>query len=214
MKLDDLKVRRGDPIEPFVKRLLTELPILLRYFTGRGVRFSRTPDGIIVTADVRSKSWNHPFRVSVSGNLATVGAGVVNNLVPQIKRVGIDGLDFSGKTVPLPSLKLTERPNSELRSWICVQVRVDMKSGTMSDADLDALTIVHARTLDQAAQEGGFPDSGSGLGLQPLAMLVWSQDRQTVAQVFQITHHNLQHRFVKDGGASLALRGRHFFWAI
>jgi len=210
MNLEDLKVRRGDPIEPFVKRLLKELPVLFRFFTGRGVRFNRTPNGIIVVADVRSNAWDHPFKVGVSEKIAIVGNGSVNNLVPQINGVGIDGLDDDGKEVPPPQLKLTGGPSKELRSWVCVQARVDLKTGVMNPKDTTALTIIHTATLDPKSSEGGFPDDGAGIGLQPLAMLVWNEDKASVRRVFQITHHNLQHRFVRGNTGT----GRHFFWAV
>lgn len=211
MNLEDLKVRRGDPIEPFVKRLLKELPVLFRFFTGRGVRFNRTPNGIIVVADLRSNSWEHPFRVAVSDASISVSNGSVNNLVPQIDGVGIDGLDSSGADVPAPQLKLTGGPNEDLRSWICAQAKVDLKTGLMNPKDEGALTIVHTDSLDPQSADGGFPDDGAGIGLQPLAMLVWDEDGGSVTRVWQITHHNLGHRYVP---AKAPKPARHFFWAV
>jgi len=211
MNLEDLKVRRGDPIEPFVKRLLKELPILFRFFTGRGVRFNRTPNGIIVVADLRRNAWDHPFKVAIGENTATVGNGSVNNLIPQIGGVGIDGLDDDGNDVPSPQLKITGGPNDELRSWVCVQAKVDLKTGVMNPKDKTALTIIHTDSLDPRAGEGGFPDNGEGTGLQPLAMLVWNEDKSSVRRVFQITHHNLGHRYTP---AKAPQPGRHFFWAV
>lgn len=211
MNLEDLKVRRGDPIQPFVQRLLKELPQLFRFFSGRGVRFNRTPDGIIVVADLRTNSWDHPLKAGVSDKAAVIGNGSVNNLVPQINDVGIDGLDSSGKEVPPPQLKITGGPNGDLRSWICVQAKVDVQTGVMDAKDKSALTIVHTKTLDPKSSEGGFPDNGQGIGLHPLATLLWSDDQASIKRVFQITHHNLQHRFVRSGTSTA---GRHFFWAV
>ena len=75
---------------------------------------------------------------------------------------------------------------------------------------LAPVTIFHTSTRDPKPAEGGFPDNGADVGLQPLAMLVWNEDKASVKKAFQITHHNLQHRFVRSGTAT----GRHFFWAV
>ena len=209
MNLNDLRVKRGEPIQPAWERLL-KWAAGMKLISGRGVRLTVTPNGTLVAADVRSNPWDHPFKVTVSSKVAVIGNGSVNNLVPQINGAGLDGLDSNGKDVSPPQLKITGGPSKDLRSWICVQAKVDAKTGRMDAKDKNALTIIHTSTLDPKSGEGGFPDSGQGIGLQPLAMLLWSEDRAGIKRVFQITHHNLQHRFVRSGTSTA---GRHFFWA-
>ena len=212
MNLNDLQVQPGDPIVPAWHRLLK----WAKQFTlhaGAHVRLNRTPNGTTVVADLRSKQWVPRFRVRVSDKSVVVGEGTVNNLVPRINGVELDGLDSAGKEVPAPTLKITSGPSDAMRSWVCVQVKVDIEGGRMNPDDKDSLTVIHTRTLDPRSAEGGFPDNGEGIGLQPLAMLVWNEGGGSVKRVFQITHHNLQHRFVRSGTGQVTA-GRHFFWAV
>ena len=211
MNLNDLQVRPGDAIVPAWNRLLK----WAKQFTlhsGANVRLNRTPNGTTVVADLRSNQWVPRFRVRVSDMSVVVGEGTVNNLVPRINGVGLDGLDSAGKEFPAPGLKITSGPNEDFRSWVCVQVKVDIASGRMNPDDKESLTIIHTSTLDPRSADGGFPDNGEGIGLQPLAMLVWAEG-VSVKRVFQITHHNLQHRFVRSG-TGRGTAGRHFFWAV
>ena len=195
------------------ERLLKEIPLLLRFFPGQGVRLNRTPNGIIVVADLRSNPWNHPFRVAVSDDTATIANGTVNNLVPSIDGATIDGLDADGKEITPPTLDLSAGPGANNVSWVCVQVTVDLQSGAMDPKNKDALTIVHSNSLDPKASQGGSPDDGQGVGQQPLAMLRWDPELGAVKSAYQIVYHNLQHRYVKPGSGQGAT-GRHFFWAV
>lgn len=70
MTLNDLRVRRGDPIQPAWQRLL-KWASGTKLIAGRGVRLTVTPQGTLVTADVRSRPWDHPWKVAVSDKAAT-----------------------------------------------------------------------------------------------------------------------------------------------
>ncbi|MCB1209197.1 MAG: hypothetical protein KDK97_07720 [Verrucomicrobiales bacterium] len=190
MNLRDLHVRKGDPVLPAWNKLL-EWAGRFRLFAGRGVRLTRTPNGTFIVAETKGIPWDHPFKVTVSTTEATVLPGTLNNQMPTI----------SGRLLdedPVPLLKLVGGPNRELRSWVCLDVRVDAKTGAIDQADKGAVAITHARE----------PDSRE-VGRHPLAMLIWNADRTTVRRVHQITHFNLQHRFTK---AVAGKPSRHLFW--
>ena len=65
MNVRDLYVKKGEPVLPAWNRLL-EWTKQFRLFAGRGIRFTRTPNGTFVIADQNTLSWDHPFRVQVS----------------------------------------------------------------------------------------------------------------------------------------------------
>ena len=95
-------------------------------------------------------------------------------------------------------LKLLGGPNRDLRSWICLDVQVDNKTGAIDPENPKAVIITHSRE----------PESRE-LGRHPLAMLIWNPDRTTIRRAHQITHFNLQHRFIK---AQAGKPSRHLFW--
>jgi hypothetical protein len=109
----------------------------------------------------------------------------------------------------VPKLKIMGGPNTDLRSWICVDVRVDLASGQINTEDKDSVTITHVRGLDPRTSEGGSPDNGRGTGRHPLAMLIWSADKSSIRRTHQITHFNQQHRFIV---ATDSQPSRHLFW--
>lgn len=201
MDVRDLYVRKGDPILPAWKRLL-EWARQFRLFAGRGVRLTRTPSGTYIVVDAQAAPWDHPFKVLVSGQETTILPGTVNKLMPTVNGVALDAENA-------PRLRIAGGPSSELRSWICVQVRVDLKTGAINSDDKDALTIVHVTDLDPATSEGGSPDDGKGIGLHPLAMLIWNGDKASIKRAHQITHFNQQHRFIAAGDGQPS---RHLFW--
>ncbi len=200
MDVRDLYVRKGEPVLPAWNRLLAWAR-QFRLCAARGIRFTRTPNGTFVVAEQTVLSWDHPFRVQVSDAEALITLGTINKLVPTIDGVGLDALSA-------PKLKITGGPNGDLRSWICVDVQVDLKSGMINPEGENSIIITHVGELDPRTSEGGSPDNGRGTGRHPLAMLIWS-DKSTIRRAHQITHFNQQHRFVAgtDGQPS-----RHLFW--
>ena len=187
MNLRDLHVKKGDPVLPAWNRLLAWAG-QFRLFAGRGVRLTRTPNGTFIVVEQKSAPWDHPFKVMVGDNEATVLMGTLNNLVPTIAGKPLDAESP-------PRLKINGGPNAELRSWICLDVRVDAKTGVINEK---GVVIAHAREAESRES-----------GRHPLAMLVWNTDRATVRRVHQITHFNLQHRFIKGQAGKPS---RHLFW--
>ena len=200
--LRQLRVRPGDPVMPAWNRLL-EWVKQFRLVAGRGVRFQRTPNGTYVVADLRSNPWNHPFKVSLSDQEATIAFGTVEDIVPRIGGQPIDGLDEKGRQAVPPKLRLDGGPNSDLRSWIAVEARVDRDSGKIDPNSKEAVVIRHVRELRSSEAE---------VGRHPLAMLLWAADGKSVLRSRQITHFNLRHYYVVEPGAKNR-PGRHLFWA-
>jgi len=190
MNLRDLQVRKGDPVLPAWNKLL-QWAKQFRLLAGRGVRLTRTPNGTFIVAEQRGTPWEHPFKVNISALEATVLLGTLNNLVPTMAGKRLD-------EEPTPRLKLVGGPNRDRRSWICLDVRVDTKADAIDPNDPNAVTITHVRE----------PESRE-VGRHPLAMVLWNADRTTIRLVHQITHFNLQHRFLK---AQAGQPSRHLFW--
>ena len=201
MDVRELYVQRGDAILPAWNKLLNWAK-QFRVFAGRGIRLTRTPNGTYVVADLQASAWDHPFRVTLGSKELTVGIGTLNNRIPTINGVPLDGAQ-AGKAHAAPKLKLTSGPNAELRSWVCLQVRVDRQTGEINADDENAVTIIHRNDI-----ENSLPSDGS-IGLHALAMLVWNSDRSSVRRLHQVTHFNLQHRWLKGSNEQPA---RHLFW--
>lgn len=200
--LRQLRVRPGDPVLPAWNRLL-DWAKQFRLVAGRGVRFQRTPNGTYVVADLRSNPWNHPFKVSLSDQEAAIAFGTVEDIVPRISGKSIDGLDEKGRQGVPPKLRLDGGPNSDLRSWVAVEARVDRDSGKIEPNSKDAVAIRHVRDLRASEAE---------VGRHPLAMLLWAADGKSVLRARQITHFNLRHFYAVEPGAKNR-PGRHLFWA-
>jgi hypothetical protein len=196
MDVRELYVQRGDAILPAWNKLLNWTK-QFRVLAGRGIRLTRTPNGTYIVADLQASTWDHPFRVMLSGKEVTVGMGTLNNRIPTINGVPLDGAQA------VPRLKLASGPNAELRSWVCLQVRVDRQTGEINTDDENALSIVHKNDI-----ENGLLSDGTA-GLHALAMLVWNPDRSSVKRLHQVTHFHLQHRWLKGTDQQPA---RHLFW--
>lgn len=201
MDVRELYVQRGDAILPAWNKLLNWAK-QFRVFAGRGIRLTRTPNGTYVVAEPQASAWDHPFRVTLGGKELTVGIGTLNNRIPTINGVPLDGAQ-AGKAHATPKLKLTSGPNAELRSWVCLQLRVDRQTGEINADDENAVIIIHRNDI-----ENSLPSDGS-IGLHALAMLVWNSDRSSVRRLHQVTHFNLQHRWLKGTSQQPA---RHLFW--
>jgi len=196
MDVRELYVQRGDAILPAWNKLLNWAK-QFRVFAGRGIRLTRTPNGTYVVADLQASTWDHPFRVTLGSKELTIGMGTLNNRIPTINGVALDGAQA------VPKLKLASGPNAALRSWVCLQVRVDRQSGEINTDDENAVSIVHRNDI-----ENDLPSDGT-VGMHALAMLVWNPDRSSVKRLHQVTHFHLQHRRLKGTDQQLA---RHLFW--
>lgn len=193
------EVREGDLILPAWEEL-QRAETAARVQLGRNVRRRQTPAGIALTVDNRAALWPHPFKCSLVGKEVQVSAGLVGEIMPTISGRKIDGTDAGGEdTGSIPRVKITGSPDEGLRSWICIEVTVLEDTGGIDLENPEPVIITHRTSL---AADSEFT------GIHPLAQIKWS-DVRSPSQIFQVVHHNLQHRFYP----ATATRGaRHTFW--
>lgn len=177
-------VRPGDAILPAWRELQREEQAA-RVQLGRSARRMRTPMGTAITFDAPAQQWPHPFKASLAGSKISVRPGVVSNLTPGINGVALDDDKAT------PQLVIEGGPNDELRSFVCIRALVAEELGAIDPMDKTALSMLHVPDITTAAAED---EAGVLAGWHAIAMLKWS-DTKTVRQIFQITHHNLQHKF-------------------
>lgn len=192
-------------IAPFVRFVMREARK-----TFHGVRVNRTLNGVSVIAESVPQVFAGAWSVSVAGRTTVrVGDGTVNGRVPWLYGRSLDGLDSDGKTDPqgVPMLIIEGGPGERLRSYVCLRVVIDSKTGAM-DVDVpESLTLAHRQTLHPAFAEGGAPDE-ERVGYWPLAQLQWSADGKRVERVRQWAYFNYVHRFQKSNDGR---PGRHWF---
>lgn len=161
------------------------------------VRLHRSREGLAVVADLPRPSFAGAFRVRQSGAASVrVGLGTIEQIIPTLRGVPLDGKDAKGNDVRVPDLELDEGPNDELRSWVFLQVRVYPESGLLMGVDAgedDAPQVVHGNDLKARYQNGFSRDDGEGRGWLPLAMLVWGEDERTVQRVIQNVYFHQRH---------------------
>lgn len=210
MKLEDLKVSRGESVPAFLEKL-KRWARTHRLLPGPGISFTVAPGlGTWVRADVDRGSWSHPFQCALAADAVSVAKGTVNNIIPRIGEVRIDGRDENGKEVTAPQVKLKgARPNRDLRSWICLQVKVNLKTRQIDTKDKTAVTMIHTADYDPNARGKGVIDDGSGTGWQPVAELIWNASG-IVQRVEAVAHFNQRHVFLPGTGGNSS---RHFFCA-
>ena len=124
MNLRDLEVKKGEPVLPAWERLKAWAR-RFELHARPGIRFNQMPEGTWVIVDDNSTtSWNYPFACALNGQSVSVGAGTLNNSVPLLGGVGIDGLDANGNAVTVPALPVKGPPSSSPRclragAWRC-----------------------------------------------------------------------------------------------
>lgn len=207
MNIEAFKVKPGDPIQPAWDKLRAYVESLPEITAGNGVRITRTSRQTLVVAEAESTSFLPRFRVTVSGGKAKLGLGTLGQRVPLLAGVGLDGQTPEGKSIPVPLLALDDGPNAELRSWVCLEVRVDLKAGQIDPKQKDNLNITHRNDIASRFRNGFCVDDGKGHGFLPLAMLVW-RDKGTVGRVIQNVYFNQAHHFKPIGTNA---KGWHFF---
>lgn len=184
MTLEDLRVKPGDPVQPFVENLLRILPEVFKpHTTSEAVRFIQESDGVNVVVDLESTPYIPPFHVTLTQGQAAVREGVVNgDMVPTLKGVPLNGMK-DGKQVKVPLLKLTGvSPNDQGWTWVAVRASLAEGAIAIDPRNPDAFTIVHVNDL-------------SDTSLQELALIKWSPDGKTPVAAFQISMHNLVHDY-------------------
>lgn len=209
-KLEDLKVKPGESVFRAFDRMLAWARSFQLIKGDPRIKFLVMGGrGTYVSADILSESWTPNFRVDVSNGRATVGMGTVNGLDVFIDGVTLDGRAEGGRLVSVPSVKLSapsgasaRDAGSSLRSWVCLRVKVGEASGLIDPESVNAVTVVHAESL-----ESDTPFAG----LDPVALIKWSTGGK-VESWHQIRMHNVKHEFVR-GDLLLGRISRHIFSA-
>ena len=147
-----------------------------------------------------------PLRVSVSGRRVSVLPGYVDDRMPTIGGIALDGRDKEGHPGRRPAEFLAELPEDagpgpEGRSYLCVKMAYLPEERVPDTSEEDWLTIDHVPDLAAARKEGA-----AALAYEPLAVLYWREDR--IESAGQITTLNLKHIFVPGDP------GRHFFAGV
>lgn len=216
MNVEELEVQKGDPIKPAWERLKKYVESLTVRTTGDGaaIHYSPRQIDVVFEGDGATYTGHFPCNLLRSGPRQYITVGVetgdslVNgSLIPVINNTPIDGVVSPTKTVVRPQLDLSAGPNKDLRSWVCLQAVVDLKTGKLDDKNpFDApMTITHRNDWDEL--DPGV-DSGFGYGLESIAMLIW-RDKSTVDRVEQIVMHQIRHDYRPPLKAGR--KGRHFF---
>lgn len=208
----ELRARKGDLILPKWLALLLFIEKTNRVIRGKGVRVQSLPSGgLIVSAEDNFNPWESPFKVRVAGASVTVREGLVNGIMPAIGENRLDGSKGDGEAEAKPRLEI-EHPG-EPRSFIALKMLFGEKPVAFDPEDPLALQIVHIpeSRLAPLFSQGGAVINEDNSTLYPLALLKWGEGK-TASRAFQITHHNLNHRFVA-GSAQEGKPSRHLFWA-
>lgn len=209
-RLEDLKPRPGERFVAWFRRFLVWVRQFRLIKADPRVRMQVIPGhGTLIGVDLENTDYVGSFAVSLAALEATIGEGYVNEIMPTIDGVGLDGLTAEGAEVDVPTVSLSDGPNEKLRSWLCLQVQIDPATGRLLDPakHKDVVTVIHTSLLDPGHRDGGSPDQNH-FGRQPIAVIKW-EDSTTPIGVWQHVLHDLNHRFIP--GAKGA-RGRHFFW--
>lgn len=184
----------------------------LKVIAGHGVRVRPTPNGTVVSADIAPPPWVHPFKVSVSGNQATIVPGFVNT-----EEARIDGVPLSGtEKLPPPVLKWAQTKwDKEGRGYIALELTCDEDWILVKDK-VEVVQVAYYDSEDGTAPPkgaggnalaGGVPGLPGKRARFPLAMLRRRSSGRI--DVFQIVQGDLNHRAdPRDKASEIA---RHFF---
>ena len=206
----EIRAKRGDQVLPKWRALIKFLEDALQVNLGPGIRERKIGDGgRYIWAASNIKSFAYPFKVSASATEARVSEGTVNGVFPYIEDVRINGLDDDDNPVPVPPIRIEHSGVS--RSYIALAVITSELGDVVLEDDPEKLKIVHVDEIDPKFVEGGVPIDEDGVGLYPLAVIYW-KSQGVIRKTFQITHHNLNHRYT-PGNNSQGFLGRHFFSA-
>ncbi len=146
------------------------------------------------------------FCWQAGAHAAHVSLGTINNDVPLLDGISLDGYNADKQKARVPDIDLSlVGPGVDLRSWLCLQVRVDLTTGKPpivdGKPDRNALTIVHLNDLSTWFSNGLALDDGEGRGIKPIAMIVW-QNGATIQRIHQLTWFNQAHSFTPAKGAT------------
>lgn len=198
MNLDDLIVKRGDPVLPAWRRLL-EWVRGLKIIAGPGIRLNMTPQGVVATLEREVPPWQHPWKTS-AGDVANIRAGTVRGITARVKDLGgklrrLDGRDSDGALSDdgLPQMEVDFNLHDERgRAWLVVRLKIGEDGGLDPD-DPEAVIVEQVDEIPE--------------GAHAVALIQFDESRSTVEEVFQISHHNLDFAVSEDQetGASRTL---------
>ncbi len=206
-------VRPGDPI-PKLASFWNGLRAAVRarrLLPGRGVRLRETPVGTIINFDVAAAVWDHPWRITLTGNEAVLRRGLVDGIEPKIGDRPMSGDDKKPDPPGLPIAP--SRFTKDGQSLICVEIECDENWNTAS------AKLVQVARLDDADPDT--PGDGTAPLLPPnlsnrrtrcpLGQL--RQRKGGAIASFQIAYFNLRHVALFPAGADTRSgeRVRHFF---
>jgi hypothetical protein len=177
--------RPGDSISKALHQLAVE-ERGNRWMSSDSLRLHKTPAGVAGSVLQRGTLWPHPWKVSTSGEEASVREGTVDDLFPTIKGVSLTGLDAEGAEIGKPKLQITGGPGERNVSYVCIEARIDLDAGTIFK-EPDALIITHRQSLVSEVPE---------IAVCAIAQLLWA-DKRTLSRVFQVRHFNLRYSLVR-----------------
>jgi len=197
MNVSELKARKGESVESAWKRLLSWVASL-HVIPNKKVRIKVGKHGTNIIVHHRNK-FRYPFPVSKSGANIKVGLGTINDAVPVIEKIRIDNKDEAGKDLKTewPTIKMNKTlVGKDGSSYICLKVDPAGKGmqGGISGMTSKLSGGKPPEIVQCATPKPSVPD---GFGYQPLAMLWMAEDKVTVNQIFQVTHHNLKYDYTE-----------------
>lgn len=205
-------VHPGDPV-PLLASFWNGLKAAVRarrLLPGVGVRLREMPFGTIVNFDADAAVWDHPWRVALDANQATLRRGLVDGIEPKIG----DRLMSGDKKNPDPP-RLSIAPSrftSDGASLICIEIACDDHWNTNS-----AKVVQVARLNDT---DPGTPGDGTTPLLPPALsgrrtrypLVLLRQNDSGDISTFQIAYFNLHHVALFPAGTTDEARVRHFFF--
>ena len=178
-----------------------------QWFGGEGIALVRLPSGTTVMRLPETKLWAHPWRVTLSGDSASLLQGLCNTEMPHLQGRPMDGLDAKGNPHRdgVPTLPLGKMAEGD--AWIVLRAYADEAAKgklvlpyTIEKAEKRTWGAGYA-----AAQEG---KDGALFGDFPLALLRTDGDGGT--RLTQVAHFNIRCKF--QAGAGAGKKGRFWFF--
>jgi hypothetical protein len=212
-------VKPGDPI-PKLAAFWNGLKAAVRarrLLPGVGVRLREMPFGTIVHFDSAAALWDHPWRVSLAENEATLRRGLIDGMEPKIGQRLMSGDE---KNPEPPKLRIAPgKFTADGISLICVEIECTEYWKTKSATIVQAARLNDGEVASTAAGAGDeetmplLPPALPGRKTRyPLVLL--RRRKGGSIEAFQIAYFHFQHVAIFPAGVGNddALRVRHFFF--
>ena len=210
MNTSKLRIRKGENVRDAWERLVWWVDSL-KIVDHPDVSFRYTPHGVIVRPNKLDR-WAHPWRVGASAELAAIGDGMVNGIVPNINgREGLVRMDNRDKAGVLQRDR--SRPNLELSkskvgddgaTYISLRVKPSI-SAQGFEVQTDPISGKSSSEDVEIVQMDSATGARDGYVYYPLAMIYFSEDKKSVEDIFQIVHHNLRFTFQERNATEVEL---------